>query len=59
MMQGFHLGDNLIVELVPSCVALKSTVSADLVRGLYLKNIPGVIDLCFVMSVMGACTLME
>ena len=24
-----------------------------------MKNKPGVIDLCLVMSVMGACTLME
>lgn len=34
-MQGFHFGDKLVVELVPSCIALGLTVSVNLNRGIH------------------------
>jgi len=51
-VQGFHLSDILVVELIPSGVALEQ------VNYLRVKTCLE-IDVAFVMSVMGTCALME
>ena len=40
-MQGFHFRDKLVVELVPSCVALEPTYKSTSSEDYILKTYPG------------------